>query len=159
MLVIAIISRTLPISSSPIWKAASSSAARARRWAHGHDPAQALLVLLRPPLQLHEPFRPLLGMMATEAGIDDLAHVDDVVEPGIERPLVARVLQGQIRLDLLDLDEIVLPKDFHLVERDQPVEILRGGQDLGNDIDAAQEKERSVDSQSEEELLLHQSLM
>ena len=51
-----------------------------------------------------------------------LPMLDDVRHDGIEASRIRRVHEREIRLHSLDLQQVVLPQDLHLVKRDQPVQ-------------------------------------
>ena len=66
--------------------------------------------------QIVQPFRTLRGVMAVEAGVDDHPHVHDVPDDRFEIAGIGGVPERQVRLNPLDLNQVVLSQDLHLVE-------------------------------------------
>jgi hypothetical protein len=96
--------------------------------------------------------------MAFEAGGNDLPHVQDlgVNRFGISGKVRAPPEQG--RLDVIDLEEIMLPEDLHLVERDQLIQLGFGGFDREYDINAADQENDRINDQPDDDLSFHRLL-
>ena len=98
-------------------------------------------------------------MVAFEAGVDDFSHAEDMRHHGIETSRMRRVDQREIRLHSLDLQQVVLPQDLHLVKRDQPVQVRRGRSDGADDVHTDQQEDDGVDRQTDNDLPFHQSFL